>query len=248
MNDTLPQSESVNVSLSVVWHGTAGKFDARLSEISLESCFIDSMGQEVMGETIGFNVMLPSGIWISLQGKVIYQEYPVGFEVRFADLRPETRSSLIQLVADHGGKLAQRMLAEKADLPSLAPAVKTNRVLIADDDLMTLKMLSAIIESEGCEVVSVADGREAFRILQQDHDFAAAIFDMAMPHLDGLDLISYMKSDDRTRAIPVAIVTGEQDPLLWDNSLAAGASVFLPKPFTPPQIQMMLRVLIMKGP
>ena len=42
-------NEQVNVSFDVVWHGTAGKFDARMGEISLDGCFIESKGQEMAG-------------------------------------------------------------------------------------------------------------------------------------------------------------------------------------------------------
>src|SRR2546422_10340995 len=78
-------------------------------------------------------------------------------------------------------------------------------------------------------------------------NFCAAIFDMMMPHVQGLDLILYMKRDDRLRSIPVGMITAEQDPKIWDDSVAAGASVFLPKPFSPPQVQMMLRMLVRKS-
>src|ERR1700676_202714 len=105
-------------------------------------------------------------------------------------------------------------------------------------------MLFAIIETGGYQVVAVEDGREAFRILQRDAQFSAAIFDMMMPHLQGLDLIVYMKGDERLSRIPIGMITAEQDPKIWDESVAAGASVFLPKPFSPPQVTMMLRILV----
>ena len=73
------------------------------------------------------------------------------------------------------------------------------------------------------------------------------MFDMNMPHLLGMDLIHFMKTDDRLRDIPVGMITAEQDPKIWDDSVAAGAKVFLPKPFSPPQIQMMLRMLTSKN-
>lgn len=247
MCELLEQNENVSVSLSVIWHGTAGKFDTRISEMSLAGCFIDSMGQEMMGETINFNVKLPSGIWVSLQGEVVYQEYPVGFEVRFSNLKEENKRLLTQVIAEHGGKQAQELLSkEAAEAPAMPITEACNRVLIADDDALSLKMLTVILEADAYKVTPVADGREAFRIMQHDADFCAVIFDMAMPHLDGLDLINYMKSDDRTKTIPIGIVTGEQDPMVWDNTIAAGANVFLPKPFSPPQIQMMLRILANK--
>jgi len=245
MNDTLEQIEQVIVSLDVVWHGSAGKYDARMSEISLEGCFIDSMGQEVIGEPITFTVHLPTGPWVMLQGVVIHQEYPIGFEVRFTNLTEENRGLLLQVIAAHGGKQARQILKDQeAKAAAQIPRTGKARVLVADDDAMTLRMVTVIVETQGYEVVSVADGREAFRILQQDTDFIAAIFDMMMPHLHGMDLIHYMKTDARLNHIPVGMITAEQDPKIWDDSVAAGAKVFLPKPFTPPQVQMMLRMLV----
>lgn len=236
--------EQVAVSLDVVWEGSAGKYDARMGEISMGGCFIDSMGQETMGETIKFRVRLPSGIWVSLEGEVVDQEYPIGFEVRFTNLIAENKRLLLEVVAAHGGKEARQLLLEQAEeiVPVPEPNV-SRRILVADDDPMTLRMLTVIIEAQGYEVVSAPDGREAFKILQEDADFCAALFDMMMPHLQGMDLIHYMKNDERLKDIPIAMITAEQDPKVWNESLTAGARIFLPKPFNPPQIQMMLKIL-----
>jgi len=43
------------------------------------------------------------------------------------------------------------------------------------------------------------------------------------------------------------MITAERDPKVWDDSVAAGVCVFLPKPFTPPQVQMMLHMLSSKA-
>jgi len=245
---SVKENEQVIVSLDVVWQGGAGKYDARMGEISMNGCFIDSMGQEVLGEKINFKVRLPSGIWVNLEGEVIYQEYPIGFEVRFTDLTAENRKLILEVVAAHGGREAQQILREEAEKVIPVRSVQTSRrVILADDDAMTLRMLTVIIEEQGYKVVSAPDGREAFRILQQDADFGAAIFDMMMPHLLGMDLIHYMKTDNRLRHIPIGMITSEQDPKIWNESVAAGAKVFLPKPFNPPQIQMMLRMLTAKN-
>ena len=253
MSETSQQhSEQVYVSLDVVWKGSAGKYDARMGEISLDGCFIDSMGQEVLGETVDFKVRLPSGLWVTLQGEVVYQEYPIGFEVRFNNLTKENRGLLTEVIAAHGGKQAQQMLKQleeeaKSAAESTDSETGVPRILIADDDAMILRMLTVIIETDGYRVVQATDGREAFKILQQDADFGAVIFDMMMPHLHGMDLIHYMKTDPRLKNIPIGMITGDRDPKIWDDSVAAGASVFMPKPFTPPQIEMMLRMLLNKS-
>jgi len=193
-------------------------------------------------------VHLPSGPWVSLTGKLINEDYPMGFGLQFKDLTEADRRLLAEVVAAHGGEaVREEIIKEEVVKDSQSVPGRPFPVLVADDDLLTLRMVSAIVETQGYGVVAVKDGREALDVLQKESMFSAAIFDMMMPHVQGLDLIRYMKANERLRRIPVGMITAEQDPKVWDDSLTAGASVFLPKPFTPPQVQMMLRMLVSKA-
>jgi CheY-like chemotaxis protein len=118
---------------------------------------------------------------------------------------------------------------------------------VADDDPAILRLVTAIIEKEGCEVVTARDGREAYKLLQSGGDFIAGVFDVMMPHIQGPELVRYMRTERRLMKIPVMMMTAEQNPKLSSDSFAAGAVVFLPKPFTTSQLQTMLRMLIDKG-
>ena len=51
------------------------------------------------------------------------------------------------------------------------------RVLVADDDPAILRLVTAILEKEGFSVVGARDGREAYKALQDNPDFTAAVFD-----------------------------------------------------------------------
>jgi len=119
-----------------------------------------------------------------------------------------------------------------------------SRVLIADDDPVMRHLVTTMVKQQDCEVVVVNDGRAAYRILQSDSQFRAAILDMTMPFLEGLDLIRYMRSEKRLMRIPIMMITAEQDIKLMANSFSAGATAFLPKPFTPEQLQSAIRLLI----
>ncbi|HZT61164.1 MAG TPA: response regulator [Pyrinomonadaceae bacterium] len=123
----------------------------------------------------------------------------------------------------------------------------SRRILVADDDPAILRLVTAIFEKEGYDVVPARDGREAYRLLQGDTEFAACVFDVVMPHIQGPELVRYMKSEKRLMKIPVMMMTAEQNPKLSSDSFAAGAVVFLPKPFTTSQLQVMLRMLISKS-
>ena len=118
------------------------------------------------------------------------------------------------------------------------------RVLVADDDPVTRHLVTTIIKQQEYEVVIAKDGREAYRILQTDSQFCAAILDMTMPYIEGLDLIRYMRSERRLMRIPIMMITAEQDIKLMASSFTAGATAFLPKPFTPAQLQSAIRMLL----
>jgi CheY-like chemotaxis protein len=126
------------------------------------------------------------------------------------------------------------------------PTNDDRRMLVADDDPAILRLIATILEKENFNVVTARDGREAYKILQADPNFTAAILDVVMPHISGPELVRYMKSEERLKRIPVMMMTAEQDPKLSSDSFSAGAVVFLPKPFTTAQLQIMLQMLIGK--
>ena len=120
-------------------------------------------------------------------------------------------------------------------------------MLVADDDPAILRLVKTILEREGFAVVTARDGKEAYKVLQGHNDVIAAVLDVVMPNIDGPELARYMKSEKRFMHIPVMMMTAEQDPKLSRDSLAAGAVVFLPKPFTHAQLLTMLRMLVGKA-
>ena len=120
----------------------------------------------------------------------------------------------------------------------------TKRVLIADDDPVIRRLLSAAVTSEGFTAVVVEDGRAAFRVLQSDADFTAAVFDMTMPGLNGIDVIRHMRTERRLQRIPVMLITADQDLKVMSDSFAAGAVAFLSKPLTLDKLQTALRMLL----
>ena len=117
------------------------------------------------------------------------------------------------------------------------------RVLVADDDPVIRHLVASSVKKAGYTPVEVTDGREAYRTLQGDSDFKAAIFDMMMPFLEGIDVIRHMRTENRLRRIPVMMITSEPDPKVMIDSFAAGATLYLPKPFTPEQLHTTLGML-----
>jgi len=119
----------------------------------------------------------------------------------------------------------------------------STRVLVADDDPVIRHLVASILKKDGYTPIEANDGREAYNILQADSNFRAAIFDMMMPYLEGIDVIRYMRTEKRLIKIPVLMITSETDLKIMKNSFIAGATFFLPKPFTAKQLQTTLGML-----
>jgi CheY-like chemotaxis protein len=138
-------------------------------------------------------------------------------------------------------------MATKSEKSSAKGDKDAKRILVADDDPAILRLVTTLLEKDNYIVVTARDGREAYKHLQSDPSFIAAVLDVVMPHISGPELVRYMKTEKRLMRIPVMMMTAEQDPKLSSDSFAAGAVVFLPKPFTTAQLQIMLQMLIGKS-
>src|SRR5437868_13097385 len=116
-------------------------------------------------------------------------------------------------------------------------------ILVADDDEAILRAARTALEKAGFAVKTARDGKEAYQHLQSD-TFAASIFDVAMPHIEGRDLVRYMQSEKRLMKIQVIIMTADLKARLSSESLLAGAVAFLPKPFTDMQLMTTLGMFV----
>lgn len=109
-------------------------------------------------------------------------------------------------------------------------------LLIAEDDPQIRYLFEAAAERSGCfwPVTTAADGQtalDAVRGAAPGHHPEFIVSDLSMPRMTGIDLIRALKTDERTRHIPVAIVTSSNQPTDRDEALAAGAAAFEPKPY-----------------
>lgn len=90
--------ERVQLPLETRWEGMSGRHTARISDISLGGCFIESLGQVTDGERISFEIQLPTGNWMPLTGEVVYNYPNLGFGMRFRELSEAERDLLADVV------------------------------------------------------------------------------------------------------------------------------------------------------
>jgi DNA-binding response OmpR family regulator len=104
-------------------------------------------------------------------------------------------------------------------------------VLVADDDLLTLKSVGIILRAAGFRVVTVSDGAAALEQLRRDKP-RVACFDVMMGAMSGLDLCRLVKSDPALRDVHVILLTARAMERERQEGLAAGADEYVSKPFS----------------
>ncbi len=110
----------------------------------------------------------------------------------------------------------------------LAQKQKSVKVLVVDDQIYILDVLSRTLAIEGYEVLMAESAEEAISIFDQ-FEISAVITDIAMPGTDGLGLTAIIK--DKNPAVPVILITGHHDKYKKSIMLKAGADGFIKKPF-----------------
>jgi two-component system phosphate regulon response regulator PhoB len=103
-------------------------------------------------------------------------------------------------------------------------------VLVADDNADIRDLLATRLGTRGFDVVTAADGQAALEITLEQHP-DLALLDWVMPIIQGHELCVKLKTDPRTKDIPVVMLTArgeEEDRLLL---LDLGADAYLVKPF-----------------
>jgi CheY-like chemotaxis protein len=103
-----------------------------------------------------------------------------------------------------------------------------NKILLVEDDADTQVALAMLFELEGFEVITAADGEEAYlRAIAECPDLI--ITDINMPKIDGLDLIRLIRSDGRIQGIPIVAMSAVEKQYL-NRAMELGAIAVAQKP------------------
>src|ERR1043165_990601 len=98
MSEERRAEERIPLFLKRRWKSLSGKHTARISDISLGGCYVETMGQVTMGDLIRFEVQLPTGRWMPLIGEVVYHLPGMGFGLRFRTLTESQKQMIASLI------------------------------------------------------------------------------------------------------------------------------------------------------
>lgn len=103
------------------------------------------------------------------------------------------------------------------------------KILVADDDRVTLETLGAQLRGAGFQVITAMDAMQAFMAAQRGAP-DALVLDIQMPGGTGLDTLKRLRASSKTQAIPVIAISALKDPETSKRALSLGAVEFFPKP------------------
>ncbi len=116
------------------------------------------------------------------------------------------------------------------------------RILIADDDEKTRRLLEAALPDWGYQVTSVADGTSALAALEADDYPPLALLDWLMPGMNGLDVCRAVRARKDRRGVYLLLLTARNSPEDLLEGLEAGADEYIAKPFGLQELQARVRV------
>jgi two-component system chemotaxis response regulator CheY len=118
------------------------------------------------------------------------------------------------------------------------------KLLIVDDSKVMRDMIAACLRPlSGATFEFAASGLEAIERLSLS-EFALIVLDLNMPDIGGVEVVEFIRSQDKLRSLPILIVTTRGDEASRQQVLLAGASRYMTKPFTPEQILAAVRELL----
>lgn len=118
----------------------------------------------------------------------------------------------------------------------------SRRVLVAEDDTTSRRILEALLQRWGYAFELVADGDGAWQRLQRDDAPRLVVLDWQMPGLDGLEVLHRLRRRDAERRCYVLFVTTRDQKQDLVAALGAGADDYVTKPFDPDELRARLEV------
>lgn len=116
------------------------------------------------------------------------------------------------------------------------------KILVAEDDLTSRTILTALLRKWGYEPVAVGDGGSAWQIMQQQDAPNLAILDWEMPGMDGLEVCRRIKAQPTAVPPHLIILTAKDEKADIVRGLEAGANDYVSKPYDNDELQARIRV------
>jgi DNA-binding response OmpR family regulator len=120
---------------------------------------------------------------------------------------------------------------------------ESDTILVADDSMTILAMVSSRLARAGYDVVTATRGDDALRLAQENHP-RLVLLDVEMPGLTGVEVARAIRADEALAGTFIVLLTSLSEEAEIATGMAAGADAYLTKPFSPQDLQTQVQQLI----
>ncbi|MHB1240474.1 MAG: hybrid sensor histidine kinase/response regulator, partial [Gammaproteobacteria bacterium] len=132
------------------------------------------------------------------------------------------------------GNALVRLSAVLQSVPAPEPEQRHWReraiVMVVDDSITVRKVTTRLLERNDMDVLTAKDGVDAVALLQE-HIPDVMLLDIEMPRMDGFELATHMRNDERLKEVPIIMITSRTGEKHRDHAMKIGVNRYLGKPF-----------------
>jgi two-component system cell cycle response regulator DivK len=119
--------------------------------------------------------------------------------------------------------------AEKAKILEHKGDAKRKRILVVEDNQLSLALLKQLLKAHGYEILETREGLQAID-LARDEQPDLILMDIRLPDISGLEVTRLLKKDDQTNTIPIIVLTALTSPEYEKKGFESGCDAYIPKP------------------
>jgi two-component system cell cycle response regulator DivK len=124
-----------------------------------------------------------------------------------------------------------RDAADKTNPLACQENTKRKRILVVEDNQISLALLKQLLEVHGYEVLEISEGLEAIDIARNEQP-DLILMDIKLPDICGLEVTRLLRKDEQTKTIPIIAVTALATPEYEKKGLESGCDAYIAKPIT----------------
>lgn len=136
-----------------------------------------------------------------------------------------------------------RPVARSADAESLD---RLSRVLIIEDTPDIRNLLRFLLQSTGIQVMAVGDGKSAMELIECWPAPDVILLDRMLPYIDGDQLLRAIRAEPTWSHVPIIVVSAKAQSEEIAEAMAAGATEYITKPFSPVQVMKVMEKYLPK--
>jgi len=120
------------------------------------------------------------------------------------------------------------------------------KILIVEDEKDIVKMLDYNLKKEGFRTINASDGEDALDLANREHP-DLILLDLMLPGIDGLEVCKTLKSDSKTKHIPIIMLTAKTQEADKIVGLELGADDYVTKPFSPRELIARIKAVLRRS-